>query len=70
MIKLGPESWDDAYLQGAGKLEKFKPFASASLFLNDLTDWKDWSEEMENYCRQDVNVTVKLCEHFHPYLSS
>ena len=43
MIKLGRESWDDAYLQGAGMLEKFKPFASASLFPNDLTDWEDWS---------------------------
>ena len=32
------------------------------------TDWKEWSREMENYCRQDVAVTKKLCEHFHPYL--
>lgn len=28
------------------------------------TDWKEWSEEMEEYCVQDVNVTTKLCAHF------
>ena len=33
------------------------------------TDWKEWSQEMQDYCIQDVNVTRKLCEHFHPYLS-
>ena len=32
------------------------------------TDWKEWSKEMEDYCKQDVIVTKKLCEHFHPYL--
>lgn len=32
-------------------------------------DWKEWSQEMQDYCVQDVNVTTKLCEHFHPYLS-
>ncbi len=32
------------------------------------SDWKTWSEEMQNYCIQDVNVTRKLCDHFHPYL--
>ena len=32
------------------------------------TDWKDWSREMEDYCIQDVMVTKKLCDHFHPYL--
>jgi len=32
------------------------------------TDWKCWSEEMQNYCIQDVNVTVKLWHHFHKYL--
>jgi hypothetical protein len=34
------------------------------------TDWKEWSQEMEDYCLQDVNVTHKLWKHFHPYLSS
>ena len=33
------------------------------------TDWKEWSQEMENYCIQDVNVTTKLWHHFYPYLS-
>ena len=33
------------------------------------TDWKEWSQEMQDYCIQDVNVTKKLCDHFHPYLS-
>jgi|TARA_B100000959_G_scaffold263092_1_gene302120 hypothetical protein len=32
------------------------------------TDWKEWSQEMEDYCIQDVRVTTKLCDHFHPYL--
>ena len=33
------------------------------------SDWKEWSEEMENYCVQDVNVTTKLWNHFKPYLN-
>ena len=33
------------------------------------TDWKEWSEEMEQYCQQDVKVTTKLWKHFQPYLS-
>ena len=33
------------------------------------TDWKEWSQEMQDYCVQDVVVTNKLCKHFHPYLS-
>ena len=33
------------------------------------TDWKEWSPELEEYCKQDVAVTKKLCDHFHPYLS-
>tara|TARA_B100001248_G_scaffold253302_1_gene230405 strand:- start:343 stop:855 length:513 start_codon:yes stop_codon:yes gene_type:complete len=28
------------------------------------TDWSAWSEEMEEYCIQDVKVTTKLFEHF------
>ena len=33
------------------------------------TDWSDWSQEMQDYCEQDVVVTKKLCDHFRPYLS-
>ena len=33
------------------------------------TDWKEWSQEMEDYCVQDVQVTKKLCEHFNPYMN-
>ncbi len=33
------------------------------------TDWSDWSPEMQEYCEQDVVVTTKLCDHFHPYLT-
>ena len=33
------------------------------------TDWSTWSQEMEDYCVQDVAVTEKLCNHFHRYLS-
>ena len=33
------------------------------------TDWKNWSQEMEDYCIQDVHVTTKLWSHFQPYLN-
>jgi len=33
------------------------------------TDWKEWSEDMQEYCVQDVTVTRKLCDHFQPYLT-
>ena len=33
------------------------------------TDWKEWSQEMQDYCEQDVIVTTKLCKHFHKYLT-
>jgi hypothetical protein len=33
------------------------------------TDWKNWSQEMEDYCVQDVNVTLKLWNHFRKYLN-
>jgi len=32
------------------------------------SDWKHWSQEMEDYCKQDVAVTRKLVEHFIPKL--
>jgi hypothetical protein len=28
------------------------------------TDWKEWSEDMQEYMMQDVNVTTKLWNHF------
>jgi len=34
------------------------------------TDWKEWSQEMEDYCINDVLLTTKLCDHFHRYLST
>jgi hypothetical protein len=33
------------------------------------TDWKMWSQEMQDYMVQDVNVTTKLWKHFHKYLT-
>ena len=33
------------------------------------TDWSDWSQEMQDYCVQDVQVTTKLCEHFRPLMT-
>ena len=33
------------------------------------TDWKAWSQEMQDYCVQDVEVTKQLCTHFHRYLN-
>lgn len=34
------------------------------------TDWSEWSQEMQDYCLQDVNVTTKLWNHFQSYLAS
>ena len=33
------------------------------------TDWSEWSQEMQDYCVQDVAVTTKLCKHFEKYLN-
>ena len=33
------------------------------------SDWKEWSQEMEDYCVQDVKVTTKLIKHFIPKLT-
>lgn len=30
------------------------------------TDWANWSEEMQEYCRQDVTVTHELWQHLQP----
>jgi hypothetical protein len=29
------------------------------------TDWKEWTQELQDYCEQDVRVTTKLWNHFH-----
>jgi len=34
------------------------------------TDWQAWSQDMEDYCTQDVNLTARLWQHFQPYLST
>ena len=33
------------------------------------SDWQEWSQEMQDYCVQDVQVTTKLCEHFRPLMT-
>ena len=33
------------------------------------TDWQEWSQDMEDYCIQDVLVTTKLWQHFQQYLN-
>jgi len=33
------------------------------------TDWKDWSQDMQDYMIQDVKVTTKLWHHFQKYLA-
>ena len=33
------------------------------------TEWHEWSQEMEDYMKQDVVVTRKLWKHFLPYLN-
>ena len=33
------------------------------------TDWAEWSQEMQDYCKQDVAVLVKLWNHFQKYLN-
>lgn len=33
------------------------------------TDWKEWSQDMEDYMVQDLAVTKSLWDHFHKYLT-
>ena len=33
------------------------------------TDWKEWSPEMQEYCKQDVAVLTKLWKHFQKFLN-
>ena len=32
-------------------------------------DWECWSQDMQDYCELDVQVTIKLWKHFQPYLN-
>ena len=32
-------------------------------------DWSHWTQDMQDYCIQDVKVTTKLWKHFQPYLN-
>jgi DNA polymerase III alpha subunit (gram-positive type) len=34
------------------------------------TDWKEWSQELQDYMVQDLNVTEKLWKHFLLYLTT
>ena len=33
------------------------------------TDWKEWSPEMQEYCKKDVAILAKLWKHFQKYLN-
>ena len=33
------------------------------------TDWAEWTPQMQEYCKQDVAVLVKLWEHFQKFLN-
>lgn len=35
-------------------------------FSNADTDWSEWSQEMQDYCEQDVTVTHALLQHLQP----
>ncbi len=34
------------------------------------TDWKEWSPEMQEYCKKDVVILAKLWTHFQKYAES
>ena len=36
--------------------------------IGKTTDWKEWSQEMQDYCKQDVAILVKLWRHFQKFL--
>ena len=35
----------------------------------ETTDWKNWSQDMQDYCIQDVAILAKLWKHFHKFLN-
>ena len=62
--------WKDmpAKLYGSHSLEAYGYRLSEHKAQID-TDWNCWSQEMQDYMKQDVVVTNKLWKHFLPYLS-
>ncbi len=61
---MGQQLWSRHSLEAWGyRLGEYKGVFSKQ------TDWSSWSQEMEDYCIQDVNVTTKLWKHFHKYLN-
>jgi len=74
MMKLDKKhNWKQMPLQlyGRHSLEsyghRFNEFKGS---FGSNTDWKEWSQDMEDYCVQDVNLTARLWHHFQPYLNT
>ena len=66
------QEWKDmpTKLYGSHSLEAYGyRLGEAKGHFGKTTDWSEWSQEMQDYCEQDVIVTKKLCDHFHTYLS-
>ena len=67
--KVGFKEISDKKLHGRHSLEAYGyRLNEAKGDFSTSTDWKHWSQEMEDYCKQDVAVTTTLWKHFHPYL--
>ena len=67
--KVGFKEISDKKLHGRHSLEAYGyRLNEAKGDFSKSTDWKHWSQEMEDYCKQDVAVTTTLWKHFHPYL--
>jgi hypothetical protein len=67
-----PKKWPNLPLQlfGRHSLESYGyRLGEYKGSFGKTTDWKEWSQEMEDYMVQDVNVTRKLWSHFQPYLT-
>ena len=73
MMKLDKKhNWKEMPLKLYGKhsLESYGYRLNESKgTFGSTSDWKEWSQEMEDYCIQDVKVTTKLWQHFQPYLN-
>jgi hypothetical protein len=67
-----PKKWPNLPLQlfGRHSLESYGyRLGEYKGSFGKTTDWKEWSQEMEDYMVQDVNVTRKLWNYFQPYLT-